>query len=86
MGYIHRALLAKSGRVQNLGGVTYEKVDERDKGNSSGEDEARAVIFLSGELVNEGVDVADVAGVECGDMHPKVLLARLPEGRVAQKL
>ena len=58
----------------------------RDKGNSSGEDEARAVIFLSGELVNEGVDVADVAGVECGDMHPKVLLARLPEGRVAQKL
>ena len=27
-GYIHRAPLVKSGRVQNMGGVTFEKVDE----------------------------------------------------------
>ena len=27
--YIHRAALVKSGRVQNLGGVTYEKVEKR---------------------------------------------------------
>ena len=28
-GYIHRAALVKRGRVHNLGGVTYEKVDEQ---------------------------------------------------------
>ena len=28
-GYIHRAELVKSGRVQNLGGITYENIDER---------------------------------------------------------
>ena len=28
-GWIHRAALVKSGRVQNLGGVTYETIDER---------------------------------------------------------
>ena len=28
-GYIHRAELVKSGSVQNLGGVTYEKVEKR---------------------------------------------------------
>ena len=28
-GYIHRAPLVKSGREQNLGGVTYDKVDEQ---------------------------------------------------------
>ena len=27
MGYIHREVLVKSGRVHNMGGVTYEKVD-----------------------------------------------------------
>ena len=27
-GWIHRATLVKSGRVKNLGGVMYEKVDE----------------------------------------------------------
>ena len=28
-GYINRATLVKSGRVQNLGGVAYKKVDKR---------------------------------------------------------
>ena len=27
--WIHRAALVKSGRVQNLGGVTYDKVEKR---------------------------------------------------------
>ena len=27
--WIHRVLLVKSGRVQNLGGITYDKVNER---------------------------------------------------------
>ena len=28
MGYIHRALLVNTGRVQNLGGVAYENFNE----------------------------------------------------------
>ena len=32
-GYIIRVPLVKSGRVQNLGGVTYEKVDEQGRFN-----------------------------------------------------
>ena len=55
----------------------------RDEGESLGADDVRASIFLSGDLVRVGVEVAEVDGVECGDMHLKLLPARSPEGCVA---
>ena len=41
----------------------------RDEGESLGADDVRASIFLSGDLVRVGVEVAEVDGVDCGVMH-----------------
>ena len=54
--------------------------DARDKGESSGADEARDFIFFLGDLMHGGVEVAEVAGVKCGDMRLKLLPDLSPEG------
>ena len=49
-------------------------------------DEAKAFIFLSGDLLREGVEVEEVAGVECCDVHLKLLLDCASEGCITCKV
>ena len=77
-----------AGHIGDGGIELYDNADDvrREKCNSPGADDARIFIFLSGNLVRGSVEVADVAGVECGDMHLKIFLSRPLEGRVAHEV